>query len=141
MARGVYVLESFDGHPPPVVTSRAEYGTYTHLNTTAFDTIVVVNDTLYNRHIRVESQTVLSGQPPQTLAFFDQTSSGQIVSREEEILLVPNELPGFQTLPTERFTHGGGSLHRRTAFSHFNCTTSPCTELDSRMVDAAYRRH
>src|SRR5262249_21383531 len=117
-------------------------GTYAYVESIVFDTIVVVNDTLYNRHLRTEElETLPTGPPPGPASYSEGTYTGRIYYREEEIILLPQPRFSGETVHSERFTHGSGSLHRRTEVGNYDCTSLGCTTHDARMVDASYRRH
>src|SRR5215831_13291426 len=83
VARGAYFLESLDGQPPPLLTSRTEYGGYADVSGIVFDEIVVVNDTLYNRYFQSGGATVRPGESTTLQSSGEQTITGRIVYREE----------------------------------------------------------
>lgn len=140
--RGLYVLATIDQTPPPLVTDRGDSGdSLSTLRVIDFDSIRIVNDTLFERSTSISVYIQRSGQvPPLAVANSTLNLPGMILARDGEIVL--SYFPVSVPLPApERFAVRPEGLIRRIEVMRLQCpSTLTCTIVLDRFADALYTR-
>jgi hypothetical protein len=138
---GLYVLATIDQHPLPQVTERQDSGdSLSTLRVVAFDSIRIVNDTLFERSTSDTFYVQRSGQSPLVESAYTISLSGLVLPRDGEIVLSYSPIYGPVPAP-QRFAIRPEGLIQRIEVTRFRCSGSPiCTIVSDRFVDALYTR-
>ena len=139
--RGLYVLASIDQQPPPLVFERLDFGdTLSIFRAFDYDSIRIVDDTLFERRYSSSGYQQQPGQAPIHLGSGGSHSSGRILPRDGEIVLLEVH-EGFLVPPPESFAIRPEGLLRRILISRAQCVTIfSCTVISNRFADALYTR-
>lgn len=139
---GLYVLATIDHQPPLFFTERVDYGdTLSLLSVIVFDSIRIVDDTLFQRHYALASyRQPLGGPPVSSGTSYEINAPGVILPRDEQVLLLPPAFV-FPVPDPDVFVVRPEGLLRRVLRVRAQCTPlQVCTTVSRRYVDALYTR-
>ncbi len=140
---GLYVLSELGMAPAPWVYERALYADTAIVTLTfAFDSVRILDDTTFARHLRREYVVSRPTLPPIVQAAEDFSFGGLILDRGEEIKLTVRSgpLPGGHDLAYFTPVDQGTALTRTVRTRQYSCEGFRCQLLSEQRVRARYAR-